>query len=241
MKFILTILIILNLFNNLNSQALIADSEHVFFSSFEISIDTENIIEDNNGDYEREIAILPILDFTYVYNKSLEINLSYDYNLSINNGFQIPFEGSLNKLKIKYYFKNIVKKILKKVDKEGELSRSPSFDFNLNLNLEYAQSPNNDFLLNGYGFGLSWNMIDQTLVKDFSLFPMINYILYEYSYNESPSISYDLISIDMLTNITIPPKDNKEVRFGFFVNPNLSIINLKDSFFGIQLGIYYKL
>ena len=240
MKNFLTIIILFNLFNNLISQTLIVDSEHAFISSLEMFIDTENVIE-NSNDYKREIAILPLINFTYVYNRSFEINLSYEYNLTVNNGFNIPFEGPLYNLKMKYYFKNIVKKILRKVDNNGEASKNPKFDFNINFNFEHAQSPDNNFILNGYGVGFSWNMIEQTLIKDYSLFPMINYISYKHSSNEFLSASYDLISVEMLTNISVQPKDNKEVNVGFFINPSLSIINLKDSFFGIQAGIYYKL
>ena len=66
---------------------------------------------------------------------------------------------------------------------------------------------------------------------------------YDYSLNgenNSTSESYDMLVFELLTKISIPPKDNKEVKSGFFVNPSLSIVNSKDAYVGIQSGFYHN-
>ena len=63
--------------------------------SSQLFVDTENIIDEQTDDYERKVTFLSELNFSYVYNRTFEINLSYKNNPSIENGFMIPFPFGL--------------------------------------------------------------------------------------------------------------------------------------------------
>ena len=78
------------------------------------------------------------------------------------------------------------------------------------------------------------------MVNDYTLYPSINFVHYE-SLQDNISTIDEMIKLEILTDIATPPKDNKEVFTGFFINPNINILNLKDSYFGLQIGIYHKL
>ena len=242
-------------FNNLSSQSLLIDSIHGVSTSFEFFIDTENIVDDQAGDYSKKISTLSLVDFTYTYNRVFEIDLSYKHNQSLDNGFMLPLKGGFYSCEIKYFIKNIVNKIIKSKKKDstddapknGDMMSSvvsnPSFDFNINFGVDVGGSIDYDYNYSGYGFGLSWEMRDQSLVSDYTLYPQIIYMLYDYSLNENENSSigtYDVIKFCFLTNISIPPKDNKEVKSGFFINPSLTIVNSKDAYAGIQSGFYHK-
>ena len=103
MSKILSILSIFLLFDRVNSQALLIDSEHGILSSLNVFVDTENIVDDQTDDYDRKVSSLSEINFSYVYNRTLEINLTYKNNPSIENGFMIPFEGAVSSFGITYY------------------------------------------------------------------------------------------------------------------------------------------
>ena len=96
MSKILSILSIFLIFNLGYSKALLVDSQHAIFSSLNIFVDTENVIDEQTDDYDRKVSSLSELNFSYVYNRTFEINLSYKNNPSIENGFMIPFEGAFS-------------------------------------------------------------------------------------------------------------------------------------------------
>ena len=234
-------IVVVYFFNNLNSQALIIDSVHGISTSFEFFIDTETIVSESGDDYERKYPTLGLLDFAYVYNRAFEINFIYKFNESLNSGFMIPFKGSLYSCELKYHIKNIVNKILK--NKKSEENSKQPLDFNINFSVDIGSAIEHGYDYTGYGFGFSWDMEEQSLVSNYSLYPNITYMKYDYSLNgenNSTSESYDMLVFDLLTKISIPPKDNKEVKSGFFVNPSLSIINSKDAYVGIQSGFYHN-
>ena len=148
------------------------------------------------------------------------------------------------------YVKNIFKKLgilVKGGDIpvfSGETDSKPPiimpFDFNLNFNIKYAQAVDYDYSCSGYGLGFSWEILEQSLINNYTIYPLINYMLYEYKTSEE-SVSYDILTLELLTNIPIPPKDNQEVKTGFFLTPSVTAVDLKDAFFGISVGIYYKI
>ena len=253
MSKILSILSIFLIFNLGYSKALLVDSQHAIFSSLNIFVDTENVIDEQANDYDRKISSLSEFNFSYVYNRTFEINLSYKNNLSIENGFMIPFEGAVSSFGMIYYVKNIWKKMGVLVKGENlpvpeillveDDEKTPiimPFDFNLNFNIKYAQAIDYDYSCSGYGLGFSWEMSEQSLINNYTIYPLINYMLYEYKTSEE-SISYDILSLELLTNIPISPKENQEVEAGFFLIPSVTAVDLKDAFFGISAGIYYKI
>jgi len=250
MNKIVDILVFVFLLNNLNSQALLIDSKHGFIFSSELFIDTENVIDDQTNDYKKETSVLPSFDFSYIYKKNLEFNLNYKSNtleiedfivLSDNNAFHIPSKGNFYNLKVKYYIKNIIKKISKSISEDGESWPDSKFDFNINFNIEFGKG-DFDYSYNAYGLGFSWHMKNQTLISEYNIYPMINYFICSSEITQTNiSYNYNILKLEMLTNINISPKDNKEVKVGFFINPSISSVDLNDSFFGLQLGAYYKL
>ena len=250
MSKILSILSIFLIFNLGYSKALLVDSQHAIFSSLNIFVDTENIVDEQTDNYDRKVSSLSELNFSYVYNRTFEINLSYKNNPSIENGFMIPFEGAFSSFGIRYYVKNIFKKLgilVKGGDIpvfSGETDSKPPiimpFDFNLNFNIKYAQAVDYDYSCSGYGLGFSWEILEQSLINNYTIYPLINYMLYEYKTSEE-SISYDILTLELLTNIPIPPKDNQEIKAGFFLTPSVTAVDLNDAFFGISVGIYYKI
>ena len=253
MSKILSILSIFLIFNLGYSKALLVDSQHAIFSSLNIFVDTENVIDEQTDDYDRKISSLSEFNFSYVYNRTFEINLSYKNNPSIENGFMIPFEGAVSSFGITYYVKNIFKKLGIPVKGENlpvsgillveDDEKTPiimPFDFNLNFNIKYNEAIDYNYSSNGYGLGLSWEMSEQSLIKNYTIYPFINYMFYEYKTLEK-SVSYDMLTLELLTNITVPPKDNQEVKAGFFLTPSVTAVDLKDAFFGISVGIYYKI
>ena len=251
MSKILSILSIFLLFDRVNSQALLIDSEHGILSSLNVFVDTENIVDDQTDDYDRKVSSLSEINFSYVYNRTLEINLTYKNNPSIENGFMIPFEGAVSSFGITYYVKNIFKKSGVLVEGgdlpvfSGETDTNPlpiimPFDFNLNFNIQYAHALDYDYSCTGYGLGISWEISEQSLINNYTIYPLINYMLYEYELSEE-SISYDVLRLELLADISIPPKDNQEVRSGFFVTPSVTAVDLKDAFFGFSIGIYHKI
>jgi len=250
MNKILSILSVFLIFNLGYSQAFLIDSRHGILSSLNVFVDTENIIDDQPHDYDRKISTLSELNFSYVYNKTFEINLKYKNNPSIENGFMIPFEGSVFSFGMAYYVKNIFKKSgipIKgenvPVFSEETDTKSPiimPFDFNLNFNVKYDKAIDYDYSSNGYGIGFSWELSDQSLINDYTIYPFINYMFYEYKTSQE-SVSYDILIFELITNISIPPKDNQEIKTGFFLTPSVRSVDLKDTFFGLSIGIYHKI
>ena len=251
MSKILPILSIFLLLDVANSQALLIDSEHGILSSLNVFVDTENIKDEQTGDYDRKISSLSEVNFSYVYNRTLEINLTYKKNPSTDNGFMIPFEGAASSFGMTYHAKNIFKKLGVPVKGRdlpvfsGEDDSNPPsiimpFDFNLNFNIQYAHAIDYDYSCSGYGLGISWEISEQSLINNYTIYPLINYMLYEYEISEE-SISYDVFKVELLVDITIPPKDNQEVRSGFFVIPSATTVDSKDAFFGFSIGIYHKI
>ena len=223
----------------LNSKSVLIDSDHAFLSSIETFIDTENVIDESSDDYEREISVMGSLDLCYIYKKSLELNLIFIKNSSSTSNFILPPNIDAYGFKLKYTLKNIVNKILN-LSKRDDIAKSSKFDFNINLNIENIINSEIDLSVLGYGIGFSMKLDDQSLVNDYTLYPSINFHHYE-SLQDNITTINEMITLEILTDIATPPKDNKEVPTGFFINPSINILNLKDSYFGLQIGIYHKI
>ena len=230
---------ILFLLSILNSKSLLIDSDHAFLSSIETFIDTENVIDESSDDYEREISLMGSFDISYVFKKSLELNLIFVKNSSNSSNFVLPPNIDAHGLKFKYTLKNVINKILN-LSKRDDIVKSTKFDFNLNFNIENIINSEIDLSVIGYGFGLSMKLEDQSLVNDYTLYPSINFVHYESLQGNISKID-ETIKLEILTDIATPPKDNKEVFTGFYINPSINILNLKDSYLGLQIGIYHKL
>ena len=176
-------------------------------------------------------------DLSYVYKKSLELNLIFIKNSSNSSNFVLPPSIDAYGLKFNYTLRNVINKILN-LSNRDDIAKSSKFDFNVNFNIENII--NSDIDLSVLGYGLSMKLEDQSLVNDYTLYPSINFVHYE-SLQDNISTIDEMIKLEIFTDIATPPKDNKEVFTGFFINPSISILNLKDSYFGLQIGIYHKL
>ena len=74
-------------------------------------------------------------DLSYVYKKSLELNLIFIKNSSNSSNFVLPPRIDAYGLKFNYTLRNVINKILN-LSNRDDIAKSSKYDFNVNFNIE---------------------------------------------------------------------------------------------------------
>ena len=220
-------LLIIFCYGFLSAQTLFMDNKHLIGISSTLLLDGEGVINSETSDYFKEYYHQFSYAFLYSYDSSFNMKLSFSLNKE--DGFGL-LKGKNYSLSFKYYYKNIISKIVKNID-SNNIELYEKYDFNINFLLGYNT---NSFInpCNVYGIGLS----KEFKGDNYNSFPELFFM--NYSFNDGSSDKRLILEIPV--EIVILPKDNIASPDGFWISPSITLFNLKDAVIGISSGFYHN-